>query len=106
MEGLGECWKSVGKKASVRCRFFSTLLFLSGSLWGEKVEGVAPCGRLQGGLDHVYSAGGSHKGCSKIPEVWEYVSGFSPYGSIECLHESTIFFSLRCSCLRHVQKHF
>lgn len=65
MEGLGECWKSVReKKVSVRCRFFSTLLFLSGSC---RVEGTAgPCGRSQGSLDHVYSAGGSHRGCSKI----------------------------------------
>lgn len=51
----------------------------------ERAEGAAgPCGRLREGLDHVYSAGGSHKGRSKIPEVWEYTSGSSPDGSIVC----------------------
>lgn len=67
---------------------FPTLLFLGGScrvVWGERAEGAAgPCGRLREGLDHVYSAGGSHEGCSKIPEVWEYASGSSPDGSIVC----------------------
>ncbi len=59
--------------------FFPTLLFLNGScrvVRGERAEGAAgPCGRLREGLDRVYSAGGSHRGRSKIPEVWEYASG-------------------------------
>ncbi len=53
---------------------------------GERAEGAAgPCGRLGEGLDHVYSAGGNHRGRSKIPEVWEYASGSSPDGSIVCI---------------------
>ncbi len=52
---------------------------------GERAEGAAGlCGRLRESLDHVYSAGGNHRGRSKIPEVWEYASGSSPDGSIVC----------------------